>query len=91
MKFTPLPDDYVCAEQPLPKGARRPMIGDKIKARYADGRWRPLERMAHKLEVDVDHLSETLKGIRKNNTYGCSAESKRGVGGQVEWRIFETG
>jgi hypothetical protein len=90
----PLPDDYICDETPgvaatptKPPRPRRVPIGDKVKARYADGKFRPLERMAKNLEVDVDHLSETLKGIRKNNTYGCTAESKRGQGGQVEWRI----
>lgn len=93
IEFTPMPDDYECAEQPvtpLPKGARRPMIGAKLKARYADGKWRPLERMAEKLEVDLEHLRATLDRMTWRNVtyYGCKAEKKR-VGSEIQYRIYK--
>jgi len=83
-------DGYVCAEQALPKSARRPMIGQPLKDRYADGKWRPLERMAAKLEVDVAHLRDTLDRMTWRNVtyYGCKAEKKR-VGTETQYRIYK--
>jgi hypothetical protein len=67
---------------------RRHMIGQKIRERFADGKWHPLKRIAQSIDEDIKHVETTLCGIRKNQSYECKAEEKS-VGTEPHWRIFK--
>lgn len=67
---------------------RRAPIGNKIRERFADGKWHSIEVIAEKIEADADHVRETLDGISKNQTYNCKAEKKRS-GKSFAYRVFK--
>jgi hypothetical protein len=87
-----MPENFLAqpakGDSPRAPAPRRPLIGDKIRENFADGKWYRLSDIAAKLGADEDHTSTTLAGISKNQTYQCRAEKKR-VGTHVEWRIFK--
>jgi hypothetical protein len=66
---------------------RRPKIGPRIVEHFADGKWHAPEEIATMIGADPEHVLETLRGIRKNQTYSCKAEEKR-VGTSTAWRIY---
>jgi hypothetical protein len=68
--------------------ARRPKIGESIKARFADGKWHQPGVIAEKIGADEAHVLDTINGMSKNGTYGCRVERKR-VGQHIEFRIFK--
>jgi hypothetical protein len=71
----------------LPK-ARRPLIGESIKERFADGKWHRPSLIADSIRADEAHVLDTINGMSKNRTYGCRVERKR-VGTNTEFRIFK--
>jgi transcriptional regulator with XRE-family HTH domain len=67
---------------------RRDKIGEGIKQYFADGKWHSLNRIAKKLDADIAHVDETVRRIRRNQTYKCKAEMKD-VGTEPHCRIFK--
>ena len=66
--------------------ARRPLIGEAIKERFADGKWHRPSLIAEMIRADEAHVLDTINGMSKNRTYGCKVERKR-VGTHIEFRI----
>jgi len=73
--------------EPIHK-SKRPLIGDKIKNDFADGKWHRLSTIAQHVESDIDHVEATLTKMMGSQTYGCTAEKKT-VGTHLEFRIFK--
>jgi len=67
---------------------RRPPIGKKIRDSFADGKWHSLTTISEKLDADLDHVRDTLDGVKKNQNYDCRAE-KKGTGAKASYRIFK--
>jgi hypothetical protein len=67
---------------------RRPLIGESIKERFADGKWHRPSLIAERIRADEAHVLDTINGMSKNRTYGCKVERKR-VGTHTEFRIFK--
>ena len=65
---------------------RRPKIGASIRDQFADGKWHAVSDIAASIDADVEHVLETLRGMSKNQTYGCMAEKKNSPAG-VHYRI----
>lgn len=69
------------------RSPRRPKIGRELVDKFGNGKWHDFNEMVVVLNVDADHLDETLKGIRKNKTYQADAEERRGK--TIQWRIIK--
>jgi hypothetical protein len=67
---------------------RRPLIGEQIVEKFADGKWHTTTEMAEALDLDEEHVKDTLaQMIRLRGTYGCKAERKSP--GSKSFRIFK--
>jgi hypothetical protein len=66
---------------------QRSSTGKSLKKQFADGKWRQLSSIAHKIGRDEHRVRCALYRMLKNHTHGCKAERKK-VGQHFEYRIF---
>jgi hypothetical protein len=66
----------------------RPNIGKEIKERFADGKWHTVDTIAGSLELDPQHVADTLRTMLAG-AYGCKAERKE-HSSKPTYRIFKS-
>jgi hypothetical protein len=66
---------------------QHPYTGQALKQQLADGKWRTLSSIAHKIDRDERRVRDALYRMLKNRAHGCKAERKK-VGQHFEYRIF---
>jgi transcriptional regulator with XRE-family HTH domain len=78
------------AENTALRAQARPKIGKELVAAFGDGKWHSPDKMAARLDVEVDLVEATLTTMRDRSggTYGANAERKK-VGKGFHYRIFK--
>jgi hypothetical protein len=62
-------------------------LGRSIAARFADGKWHDVEKIAKQLEAPLEEVTAAVQNIVAHSTFQCTAQ-KRPFAKTYQYRIF---